>query len=45
MRADLGVRAATPAGTATCPGVLEANYERIAHRVPDDVELSAARRA
>jgi predicted GH43/DUF377 family glycosyl hydrolase len=26
------------------PGVLEANYERIAHRVPDDVVLSDARR-
>jgi hypothetical protein len=27
------------------PGVLEANYERIAHRVPDDVVLSDARRS
>ena len=27
------------------PGVLEANYERIAHRVPDDVELSDERRS
>ena len=27
------------------PAVLRANYERIAHRVPDDAELSAARRS
>jgi predicted GH43/DUF377 family glycosyl hydrolase len=27
------------------PGVLQANYERIAHRVPDDVELSDERRS
>ena len=27
------------------PGVLRANYERIAHRVPDDAELSDERRS
>ena len=36
---------ATSAGTGTCRACSRANYERIAHRIPDDAELSDDRRS
>ena len=39
------VRARYAARHRDLPGVLEAHYEQIAHRVPDDAELSDERRS